>query len=338
MSPRARSTGLLSLWKKDGTASKSACNDMWPWLSREVGIRVFRVESSGVVFAAFTLVAAARAQAPLELPVFAPPSGAVAPFVLKTGDHDRARAIRCLTQAIYYEAASEPRAGQEAVAQVVLNRLKHPAFPKSVCGVVYEGSERGTGCQFTFTCDGSLARSPVLLRWDAAEQVATAALSGHVANQVGSSTHYHAAWMTPYWSASLVRTQQIGGHVFYRMPGAAGSPEALNGQYEGARAGGADHGCKHGASRQWQQPQRADAARQSGEPVQRLGPGRRNCVVAARRGAGPGWILILARPKSERVCNRCDPEQGCGPGGFGNSLKGRRLSTSGAELSSPAKA
>jgi hypothetical protein len=198
-----------------------------------VAIRVLKVGFSSVVFATFTFVAAARGQAPLELPVFEPPSGSVAPFVLQAGDRDRARAVQCLTQAIYYEAASEPRAGQEAVAQVVLNRLKHPAFPKTVCGVVYEGSDRRTGCQFTFTCDGSLARTPVLWRWDAAEQVAAAALSGHVANEVGASTHYHAAWMTPYWSASLVRTQKIGGHVFYRMPGVAGTPEALNGTYSG---------------------------------------------------------------------------------------------------------
>ena len=155
----------------------------------------------------------------LDLPLYEPlvnnPAG-VAPFVLDTSDQARSRALHCLTQAVYYEAASEPREGQEAVAQVVLNRLKHPAFPKSVCGVVFEGSQRGAGCQFTFTCDGSLARAPVSWRWDAAEQVATAALAGHVASEVGASTHYHAAWMTPYWSASLVRTQRIGGHIFYR--------------------------------------------------------------------------------------------------------------------------
>lgn len=167
---------------------------------------------------------------PLYEPLATNPDG-VAPFVLDTNDQARTRALHCLTQAVYYEAATEPREGQEAVAQVVLNRLKHPAFPKSVCGVVFEGSERGTGCQFTFTCDGSLARAPVSWRWDAAEQVATAALAGHVASEVGASTHYHAAWMTPYWSSSLVRTQRIGGHIFYRMPGA--SPRALTGRYSG---------------------------------------------------------------------------------------------------------
>jgi Cell Wall Hydrolase len=163
------------------------------------------------------------------LPSIAPAPGGVAPFVLQAGEETRARALHCLTQAVYYEAATEPRAGQEAVAQVVLNRMKHPAFPKSVCGVVFEGSERTTGCQFTFTCDGSLGRTPVSWRWDAAEQVAAAALDGHVASAIGASTHYHAAWMTPYWSSSLVQTGRIGGHIFYRMPGAA-----LTGQYSAA--------------------------------------------------------------------------------------------------------
>ena len=177
-----------------------------------------------------------RAQEPgaLILPTFEPVPGGVAPFVLQAGDETRARALHCLTQAVYYEAATEPREGQEAVAQVVLNRMKHPAFPKSVCGVVYEGAERTTGCQFTFTCDGSLTRTPLAERWDAAQAVAAAALDGHVASRIGASTHYHAAWMTPYWSASLVQTGRIGGHIFYRMPGAAGDVAALTGQYSGA--------------------------------------------------------------------------------------------------------
>ena len=170
----------------------------------------------------------------LELPLYEPLASTVAPFVLPASAEDRSRAVHCLTQAVYYEAASEPREGQEAVAQVVLNRLKHPAFPKSVCGVVFEGATRTTGCQFTFTCDGSLARRPVAWRWDAAEQVASAALAGHVASQIGASTHYHAAWMTPYWSASLIETRRIGGHIFYRMPGTQGSPVGLTGQYVGA--------------------------------------------------------------------------------------------------------
>jgi spore germination cell wall hydrolase CwlJ-like protein len=90
------------------------------------------------------------------------------PLVLAAALVDQDRALTCLTQAVYYEAAREPLSGQEAVAQVVLNRMRHPAYPKSVCGVVYQGSARITGCQFTFTCDGSLGREPEPGLWSQA--------------------------------------------------------------------------------------------------------------------------------------------------------------------------
>jgi hypothetical protein len=173
----------------------------------------------------------------LALPSFDPPDidlSGVAPFVLRADSLTQARATQCLTQAIYYEAGKEPREGQEAVAQVVLNRMRHPRFPKSVCGVVFEGAARSTGCQFTFTCDGSLGRAPDPHLWEAAERVAVDALTGHVARAVGAATHYHAVWMTPYWSPSLVESRRIGGHVFYRMPGAEGDVGALNEAYGGA--------------------------------------------------------------------------------------------------------
>ncbi len=93
---------------------------------------------------------------------------------------DQLRATECLAAAIYYEAAIEPIDGQRAVAQVVLNRVRHPAFPKSVCGVVFQGSDRSTGCQFTFTCDGALNRTPVAALWERARKVAEEALAGKV--------------------------------------------------------------------------------------------------------------------------------------------------------------
>ncbi len=200
--------------------------------------------------AVLTATAAARAAAAQDLseipalpvftpfetaaPHFAPPGEAAAPFVLRADSETQGRAVQCLTQAVYYEAGGQPREGQEAVAQVVLNRMRHPHFPKSVCGVVYEGAERTTGCQFTFTCDGSLGRAPESRAWDAAERVAVDALAGHVARGVGAATHYHAVWMTPYWSPTLVQVRRIGGHVFYRMPGAEGEPGALTGPYLGS--------------------------------------------------------------------------------------------------------
>lgn len=146
---------------------------------------------------------------------------------------DRRRALRCLTQAVYYEAALEPRNGQEAVAQVVLNRVRDANFPASVCGVVYQGAERVTGCQFSFTCDGSLARGPVAWAWNRAESVARAALNGYVADWVGTATHYHADYVLPWWAPSLTKVNQVGAHIFYRWKGASGETAAFHQAYSG---------------------------------------------------------------------------------------------------------
>ena len=146
---------------------------------------------------------------------------------------DRLRALDCLTQAVYYEAATEPLEGREAVAQVILNRVHHPAFPNSVCGVVYQGSERPTGCQFTFTCDGALHRTPVGSLWNQARKVAVAALAGKVFAPVGHATHYHADYVLPYWADSLDKEVQIGRHIFYRLKNGLGSPRAFSQGYRG---------------------------------------------------------------------------------------------------------
>lgn len=140
---------------------------------------------------------------------------------------DRERALSCLTAAVYYEAASEPDDGQRAVAQVVLNRMAHPAYPKTVCGVVFQGSERATGCQFTFTCDGALMRKTSRYFWARAETVARAALGGYVYAPVGLATHYHTFAVHPYWADSLNFIGQIGAHRFYRMHGPAGDSGAF---------------------------------------------------------------------------------------------------------------
>lgn len=147
-----------------------------------------------------------------------------------------ARSLECLTQAIYYEAAREPEEGQRAVAQVVLNRVRHPAFPNSVCGVVYQGSERPTGCQFSFTCDGSLYRQPMREYWDRASAIARAALQGYVFAPVGMATHYHANYVVPYWSPTLSKNAAIATHIFYRWKGGWGQPDAFSQRY-GLREG-----------------------------------------------------------------------------------------------------
>ena len=156
------------------------------------------------------------------------------PFHLEADAATRARAVDCLADAVYYEAGGEPREGREAVAQVVLNRVRHPSYPKSVCGVVFEGAARITGCQFTFACDGSRRRTPDAVGWRDAVEVANAALDGFVSPLVGGSTHYHAVRVRPVWSAVLTPTRRIGAHQFYRLPGASGSVLALAGVYAGA--------------------------------------------------------------------------------------------------------
>jgi spore germination cell wall hydrolase CwlJ-like protein len=155
-------------------------------------------------------------------------------FLASGSGVSKARALQCLTSAIYYEAASETVGGQRAVAQVVLNRVTHPSYPNSVCGVIYQGSERRTGCQFSFTCDGSLARKPSQNAWTRARMVAQDALSGEVYQPVGLATHYHTIWIHPYWAPSLDPVGTIGAHRFYRWRGNAGKPGAFRAAYSGA--------------------------------------------------------------------------------------------------------
>ncbi|WP_129794101.1 cell wall hydrolase [Sphingosinicella sp. CPCC 101087] len=147
---------------------------------------------------------------------------------------DQLRSLDCLAQAIYYEAASESEDGQRAVAQVVLNRVRHPAWPNSVCGVVYQGPMRaGGGCQFTFTCDGSLTRPAGGIAWARARALAAEALAGRVYAPAGSSTHYHTHAVSPSWAPRLQPTLSIGAHAFYRLPGAAGEGSAFTANYAG---------------------------------------------------------------------------------------------------------
>jgi hypothetical protein len=146
---------------------------------------------------------------------------------------DYAKSLACLTAAVYYEAATESVDGQRAVAQVVLNRLRHPAYPNSVCGVVFQGSERSTGCQFTFTCDGALARAPHAGIWARSRAVAEAALAGSVYAPVGWATHYHTNWVVPYWSSSLTKVANVGTHIFYRWEGGWGRAPAFRDSHSG---------------------------------------------------------------------------------------------------------
>lgn len=146
---------------------------------------------------------------------------------------DNSRALKCLTEAIYYEAGMEPNAGQRAVAQVILNRVRHPSYPGTVCGVIYQGSERRTGCQFSYTCDGSLRRKPSSFHWNRSGKVAASALSGKSYTTVGTATHYHATYVYPYWAPSLRFLGTIGAHRFYSWKGNAGKARAFTQRYRG---------------------------------------------------------------------------------------------------------
>ena len=167
-----------------------------------------------------------------SLPFAQGPLQSARPFEVSGTDLDQRRALLCLTQAVYYEAGFEPLDGRRAVAQVVLNRMRHPAFPKSVCGVVYQRNSTPV-CQFTFVCDGSLYRRPAAAAWNQAEQVARAALAGYVATSVGAATHYHADYVAPRWAPLLAKVAKLGQHIFYRWPGAWGQPAAFTGRYIG---------------------------------------------------------------------------------------------------------
>ena len=171
-----------------------------------------------------------------EIPLASGPNPAAAAFVFKGSANARDQALTCLASAVYYEAGNQDADGERAVAQVVLNRVRHPAFPNSVCGVVYQGSTRTTGCQFTFTCDGSLAREPDAEGWRRARKIAEDALSGSVYAPVGWATHYHADYVLPTWASSMAKNAVLGAHLFYRWAGSWGTPAAFTDAYAGHEA------------------------------------------------------------------------------------------------------
>ena len=157
---------------------------------------------------------------------------AARPFRFAGSEADLAGARACLASAAWYEAGDDP-VGQPAVVQVVLNRLRHPAYPKTICGVVFQGSERRTGCQFSFSCDGAMARRPSDVAWKRAEGVADKALAGFVDRRVGNATHYHTDWVVPYWSGTLDKIARVGTHLFFRWRGYWGTPAAFRDRYAG---------------------------------------------------------------------------------------------------------
>ena len=167
------------------------------------------------------------------IPFVSGPNPPARPFRFPGDGEQLERATDCLAAAVLYEAGNDPE-GQRAVAQVILNRVRHPAFPKTVCGVVFQGSERSTGCQFTFTCDGALTRNAwSAASWTLARSVAGRALGGAVDPTVGLATHYHTDWVVPYWSSSLDKIAAVQTHLFFRWTGWWGTPPAFNRTVDG---------------------------------------------------------------------------------------------------------
>lgn len=154
------------------------------------------------------------------------------PYRFSGSPADYVNARECLALAAMAEAGPSDT-GQRAVIQVILNRARHPAFANSICGVVFEGSERATGCQFTFTCDGSLSRQYDAVSWAAARNRADQALRGYVFGSVGNATHYHTDWVHPWWSPKLEKIAQVETHLFLRWPGYWGSMKSWRKAYGG---------------------------------------------------------------------------------------------------------
>ena len=132
-------------------------------------------------------------------------------------DKTRAKAEKCLANAIYFEARGESVRGQIAVAQVVMNRVFSGYYPNDVCGVVYQNAHRHLACQFTFACDGIPDRINEPAAWERAKTIARDTLDGKFwLNDVGKATHYHAYWVHPWWLHEMRKLDRIGVHTFYR--------------------------------------------------------------------------------------------------------------------------
>ncbi|WP_409433536.1 cell wall hydrolase [Litorimonas sp. RW-G-Af-16] len=145
---------------------------------------------------------------------------ATEPFITLTSDLRRAAStemaeLQCLSEAIYYEARSESRSGQLAVAEVVHNRVKSKHYPNTICGVVYQGSQRNTGCQFSFTCDGSMDIAPKGRAWARSQSMAKVSMIGAHKRYTDRATHYHTVEVSPKWAPDLRFEKQIGEHLFY---------------------------------------------------------------------------------------------------------------------------
>jgi spore germination cell wall hydrolase CwlJ-like protein len=122
----------------------------------------------------------------------------------------------CIAQAVYFEARSEPLVGQVAIAEVILNRIVDARYPNTACEVVFQNQQRHNRCQFSFACDGLSDRPRNAGAWEKALKVVALVMNGERSGVAKRATHYHAAYVSPRWSAHLSKLGQVGSHIFYR--------------------------------------------------------------------------------------------------------------------------
>jgi spore germination cell wall hydrolase CwlJ-like protein len=127
-------------------------------------------------------------------------------------------AVTCLARTLYWEAKGEGDAGMQAVANVVMNRLRHKGFPNTICGVVTQGHEQGS-CQFSWWCDGQPDNSEEPEPYTLAKEIARKALNRQLEDRTDGALYYHNHGITPSWSKQYIRTVEVGAHVFYKPAG-----------------------------------------------------------------------------------------------------------------------
>jgi Cell Wall Hydrolase len=151
-----------------------------------------------------------------QLKATEPASRPVPPKSPLVGTVTSEREMRCLAEAVYFEARSEPERGQAAVAQVVLNRARSGVYPSTVCGVVYQNRHRYLACQFTFACEGKALRTNEAGAWATAQRIARDVAEGRTYMPgVGNATHYHANYVRPWWARHMDKREKVGKHIFY---------------------------------------------------------------------------------------------------------------------------
>lgn len=215
----AKTFGLMALVRRNDGILKSACAGAAVYCLTIAAISPSLTTASAAESVVLSLSLAAPSVA-MAAPNLKPmlPETKVRNVLNRPNYASYQREKGCLATAIYFEARGESTKGQKAVAEVVLARARTPGRPRSICGVVYEGSKRRTGCQFSFTCDGHADRVRNGEAWVTAQRIATSVMrtGGRVNPVARGATYYHADYVKPGWATRMVKVAQIGTHIFYR--------------------------------------------------------------------------------------------------------------------------